>query len=325
MALSKKKIKRSLLALSFCFSSIFADYIDVEPPQKDPWFTGPLITPSAYTIPFGHYNIQPYLLVDNNVGFYNSDWNSKRLPATASNINLQIQLRMGLNSFMDFSITPSFFYNYLEDASSFRFGDLLTAVSFQLTAQGDPNNQKGFSTRVYIAELFPLGAYQHLKSDKLRTDSAGSGSFVTTFGFVFSKRWNLYSFHFLQFQLNANYSLYSQVPVHGFNYYGGDKKTSGTVFPGSSFPLLCSFEYNLTQNWGLALDIVNNLSLKTKFKGKTTIPVGIPHTQYNLSFAPAIEYNYSNNVGLIAGVWFSAIGRYTFDFINYTIALNWYI
>jgi hypothetical protein len=325
MGISKKILFKSLYLFSFLYSSLFADYIDVHPPQKDPWFTGPLLTPSAYTIPKGHYNIEPYLFVNNNFSFYNSDWRAKRLPATASTINLQIQFRMGLNSFMDFTLTPSFFYNYIEDASSFRFGDLYTELSFQLTAQGGTQNQNGFSSKVYLGELFPLGAYQHLKLDKLRTDIAGGGSFVTTFGFVFSKRWNVYSYHFLQFQLNGNYSLFSQVPVHGLNFYGGDRKTSGTVFPGSSFPFLCSFEYNLTQNLGLALDIVNNIALKTKFKGKTTIPVGIPHTKYNLSLAPAIEYNYSENVGLIAGVWFSAIGRYTFSFTNYTIALNWYV
>jgi hypothetical protein len=310
----------------FCISDLLlADYIDVHPPQKDPWFTGPLLTPSAYTIPFGHYNIEPYLFVNNNFGIYNSHWNAKSLPVTDSNINLQLQVKMGLNSFMDFTIMPSFFYNYIEDASSFRFGDLYTEVSFQLSAQGGKHNVHGLTTKIFIGELFPTGSYQHLKLDKLRTDIAGGGSFVTTLGFVLSKRWNLYSIHFLQFQLNGNCSLYSQVPVHGLNFYGGDKKTSGTVFPGTSFPLLCSFEYNLTQNWVLALDIVNNLTLKTKFKGKTTIPLGVNHTKYNLSFAPAIEYNYNANVGLIAGVWFSAKGRYSFDFINYTVALNCYI
>lgn len=307
-----------------CLSGVAlcADYIDVHPAALGPWFTGPLLTPSAYTIPNGHYNIQPYLNVDNSFGVFNRHWHTVRFPETVSNINFQCFFQMGITPFMDFTITPTFFYNYVGDEeSSWRFGDLYAEVGFQLIRQ---IGNKGFSAKFAFGELFPTGVYQHLNPNKLGTDSSGGGTFATTFKLVFSRRWNTYSFHYLAVRMSMASILSPQLAVHGLNSYGGDRTTRGRVFPGTTFPLLFGFEYNLTQNWVLALDIANALVLKTKFKGETILPVG-SDWGYSLSFAPAIEYNYSAQVGLIAGVWFSAVGKNSSDFINYLISLNWYI
>ena len=298
-----------------------ADYIDFQPAAKGPWFTGPLLTPSAFTIPVGHSNLQPYLYVDNTSGLFNKHWNKIKFPDTVSDICLQFYTQVGINSFMDFTITPTFFYNYVGDDSYWRFGDLYTEVGFQLCQQVDT---KGFTAKFAFGELFPTGVYQFLKVGKFKTDSSGGGTFQTTFKMVFSRRWNPYSFHYLAARMSISGVLSPQVAVHGANAYGGDNGTRGTVFPGTSFPLFMGFEYNMTRNWVLALDIANTLTLKTKFKGHTTFPVGWGWA-YSLSFAPAIEYNFNQNVGLIWGVWFTGPGRNSQSFINYILSLNWYI
>ncbi len=41
------------------------------------------------------------------------------------------------------------------------------------------------------------------------------------------------------------------------------------------------------------------------------------------SLAPALEYNFSEDVGIIAGIWFSTSGRNTIDFISYVASLTW--
>ena len=307
-----------------CLSGVAlcADYIDFHPAASGPWFTGPLLTASAFTIPNGHYNIQPYLYANNNFGLFNRHWHTVRFPEAASNINLECYLQMGITPFMDFTIAPSFFYNYVGDEeSSWRFGDLYTEVSFQLAQQ---KGDKGFTAKFAIGELFPTGVYQHLNPNKLGTDSSGGGTFATTFQFIFSRRWNTYTFHYLAARMSMACTLSPQLAVHGLNSYGGDRTTRGRVFPGTLFPLLFGFEYNMTQNWVLALDVANALRLKTKFRGETIFPVGWDWA-YSLSFAPAIEYNYSAEVGLIAGVWFSALGKNSFNFLNYVVSLNWYI
>ena len=314
------KVRLLWLAVFSC-AVVRADYINFHPAAEGPWFTGPLLTSSAFTIPKGHYNVQPYLYVDNAFGVYNKHWHEVRFPETSSNICMQVWAQIGVNSFMDFTIAPTFFYNYVGDVSSWRFGDLYTEVGFQLTTQ---TGNKGFTAKVAFGELFPTGVYQHLKASKLGTDFSGGGTFATTFKLAMSRRWNPYTFHYFASRMSLACTLSPQVPIHGLNSYGGDRFTRGRVFPGTQFPLLFGFEYNMTQNWVLALDISNTLTLKTKFRGETTFPVGWDWS-YSLSLAPAIEYNFSQSVGIIGGVWFTALGKDSSKFINYVVSLNWYI
>ena len=42
------------------------------------------------------------------------------------------------------------------------------------------------------------------------------------------------------------------------------------------------------------------------------------------TYAPAIEYNYNENFGIIAGYWFSTKGKNSPDFKSYVLALNFY-
>ncbi len=311
---------RFLALAIFGFGSIFADYLDIAKPAKGPWFTGPLLTPSAYTIPKGHFGFQPYLLVDNIPSVFNEHWHSVRLPKTDSSISFRFLAKFGLSSFMDLTIAPSFFYNYVGEESSWRFGDLYTEIAFQLAAQ---STLKGFSAKFAIGEIFPTGVYQHLNPSLLGTDASGDGSFTTTLKLVLSKRWNPYSIHYLQATISTACWLSSKVDVYGLNSYGGGASTAGRVLPGFYFPFLLGFEYNLTQNWVLALDVANSIKLKTRFKGYTEHPVGLGFA-YALSLAPAIEYNFSDDIGLIGGVWFSCKGLRRPDHFNYVISLNWY-
>ncbi|HEV7737507.1 MAG TPA: hypothetical protein VGO47_09080, partial [Chlamydiales bacterium] len=112
--------------------------------------------------------------------------------------------------------------------------------------------------------------------------------------------------------------------------------TKGKIMPGNSFQSIVSFEYTLTQNWVLALDNVYMHTDATQFCGNpgTNAPdvgVGVPSSgtgvsvsvpvatigtpsSEQVSFAPAIEYNFSRNFGIIAGCWFTAWGRNSTEF-----------
>ena len=90
-----------------------------------------------------------------------------------------------------------------------------------------------------------------------------------------------------------------------------------------------AFEYTLTQNWALALDVLYVHNNHTRFSGHKGSTYGIPNSvggpsSEQFSLAPALEYNWSSNCGVIAGVWFSVAGRNTADFINGVVAINIY-
>ena len=87
------------------------------------------------------------------------------------------------------------------------------------------------------------------------------------------------------------------------------------MLPGKTFQGIVSFELSLTQNWVLALDNVYTHVDESRFYGTVgtdgtgaAASVGEP-TSEQISFAPAIEYNFSGNFGIIVGAWVTGWGR----------------
>jgi hypothetical protein len=319
--LNQLKPMRYFFLILFLFRPLFSEFINIEAGAEGPWFTGTLLTPSPFTIPNGHSNVSPYLVVTDPKGKAETNSEYPDLIDRVSSINLLFFGQTGLSDRLDFTLVPNFAYNYSGNESTWVFGDLYSELGIQITRQGE---NAGYTTKFAIGEMFPTGTYQHLKPQKYQTDFSGTGSFSTFFKFCFGKRWFIYNQHYLAFRMEAGSILNTQVRVFGYNTYGGDETTKGRVFPGPVFPLLMGFEYNLTRNWALALDIATEYSLPVRFKGVTRRSVGTGST-YSLSFAPAIEYNFSSDIGLIAGVWVAAYRHNLPYFINYVASLSWYI
>ena len=125
------------------------------------------------------------------------------------------------------------------------------------------------------------------------------------------------------------YTIPNSVHVKGYNLYGGGHHTRGTIYPGQSLVVLFGFEISLTQRWAIANDIQYLHVNKTHFKGRkgktngVKNVVGFPSSE-QFSLAPAIEYDFSAYVGVIAGVWFSVAGRNALDFASGVVAVNIY-
>lgn len=298
--------------------------------EEHPWLTGPLFSPSAVTIPKGHANYEPYLFVNNNIAYWNNHWKIQGAKQV-DNVNLQIALQFGLNDFMDITIGPQGYYSYVGNQDSFEFGDLLVGLGFQLCREG----KKWYEAAVKLAikELFPTGKYSGLNPLKNGTDSAGGGSFQSGLAFTFAKLYHLCEEHFLATRLNFTVTIPSSVKVSGFNTYGGGYGTSGRVQPGTTLLAILGLEYTLNQHWALALDLQNLYSTKTFFSGSAgtttdggAIAATTGHPTANVfSVAPAIEYNYNANVGVIAGAWVGIAGRNTPQFASAVVAVNIYV
>jgi hypothetical protein len=324
MICTKKKFRwvfSGLLALS-PVSSLFADG---EALQEQPsaeytaWLTGPLIAPTGTVVTAGHYCIQPFFLFNALTGDYNSHWKSVSAP-NFYNVSLQLLLQVGLTEFMDFQIYPTALYNTTEGESSTRFGDFPFVLDFQLLSADKYKYFPGI--KLEITETFPTGQYQKLNPAKLVTGVSGLGSFSTAAALVFYKLYHLHKHHFLSVNASVEYNYYAPVHVRGFNVYGGGFGAHGKVYPGNETTAILSFEYTLTQNWALALDNVYLHKDKDRFKGDPGfLTPGVPssvgrHSGEEFSFAPAIEYNFSEHLGLIAGSWFTAAGRNSLQFYS---------
>lgn len=121
------------------------------------------------------------------------------------------------------------------------------------------------------------------------------------------------------------------------NSYGGGEGTNGTLSTTVSQEVDLAFELSLTRHWVFAFDLVYNWAAHTAFTGfpgygtpifddgedledslrfnfaPPAIGVG---SNDQLSMAPAIEYNPSEYITFLAGVWFNVYGRNVAQFIS---------
>ncbi|HRI37883.1 MAG TPA: hypothetical protein PLO50_04940 [Nitrospira sp.] len=316
----------SLLIVFVCFSeSGWCGDAEIDPhPPSDPRFTGTLLSTRGRTLDQGHLVIQPYFFYTRYGGLYNDNW--RLHSATVSRTIIQQTFFIyGLTNRIDIGIAPQWLDNSSSRDSISGFGDFPLQLGFQVL-RGDSDSWLPH-VLFWIQEIFPTGRYNDLGSSTADLGGIGGGSFGTTFGVAVQKVLRLGGDHVLRYRLNASYGFYSPVTIRGFNAYGGGFGTDGRVEPGSVTTLTIAGEYTLTQQVVLALDIGFQTINATHFSGTTGVDIhGEPATVgkgYSnlLSIAPAVEYHFTQHVGLIAGPWFSLRGKNTSEFFGVVAAL----
>ncbi len=317
-----------LACVFFCFSlqakkAPVREFADFEKGALEaPWLTGPLLAPSGLTMPPGRYDIEPSFFFIANTGQYNAHWESVERETFWNNY-FQPQIQFGLTSWMDFQFIPTLIYNYTEGAGKWGVGDMPIIFGVQLYKGGGNITDWIPDLKLALKELIPIGKYQNLNPQKLNTDMMGEGSWQTALALVWGNLFYLGKGHFLTARIAFQYVLPAPTHVKNLNAYGGGPGTDGTVYPAESFNFDIGMELTLTQSWVFALDIVGDWSGRTRFKGETTVSNTSPaSTQFSL--APAIEYNWNANLGIIFGPWFTVAGRNAGKFTSGLFSLNYY-
>jgi hypothetical protein len=287
-----------------------------------PWTTGPLLASSGFVVPVGHLNFEPYIYAIANTGIYDKNWKAVKTK-TFWNNSLQAQFQVGLTNWMDFLIAPTLNYNYHNGAATWSFGDLVTLVDFQLYQRLGRVTDWVMGLKLTLKETIPTGKYQNLNPAKAFTDGGGQGSWQTSAALVWGNLFYIGRGHFLSWRTSLQYTLPAPVHVKNLSIYGGGPGTNGTVYPAQNGQLDTAFELTLTQNWVFAIDFVGSWFGRMRFSGETSQHIGFP-TGVQYSIAPAIEYNWSANLGMIVGSWFSIAGRNTNQFASGVIAVNYY-
>ena len=285
----------------------------------NPWYTGPLLTPSASIAPYHRVNIQPYLFYTNNYAYFDNLGRSHKT-AHLNILNPQLSpIQMGITDHLDIGMSTQAVWQHTKGEGYTNLGDTSLTLGYALFLE-TPYRP---GIKVALKESFPTGKYQKFSEKKSAVESTGSGSFATTLSATVSKVVWWVSTHPMGFRASAQCTIPSNVHVKGFNSYGGGPGTKGVVHVGNTFSLDFGYEYSFTQNWVGALDIAYSHSWKTTFKGTTTGSVGSLHSTDQLSIAPALEYNLSGDVGFIAGIWFTVWGRNTPNFLSEIISFTY--
>lgn len=283
----------------------------------EPWMTGPLLAPAGRNTPPGHVNIEPYIFYSVYSGGY-------------KNFNVTPIVTTGINDFLDIQATLPFDYNWQNKQNSKNIGDFNLALGLQLWQQN--NSTYLPNIRFLLQEIFPTGRFEHLKENKLGTDNTGKGSYQTLMGLNFELLTPFKNEHYLRTRLGLTMKARStDVKVHGINAYGGSTSTEGKVRLGSSYSVDFAFEYTLTQQLVPVFEVLFTNSSGSNFNGNPGFTPGgtlagiggIGNSQTSL--APAIEYNFTENLGIITGLWFSVSGPHSAKFTTAALAINYYI
>lgn len=283
----------------------------------NPWYTGPLITPSASMIPPGYVMTQPYVYVADNYAMFDKQRKSISLPSNLVSVKLlPFFYQIGVTKTVDVSIFGSGVMNWQSGQFGGGFNDVTAILGFLVQPESLYVPQVKFT----ISETFPTGKYQNLSTNGLNLNASGAGAFATQFGFVFSKVLFWARLHPLNARAFIGYTLSTPVHVKNFNAYGGGFGTRGTVHPGNSLAADLGLELSMNQRWALALDLVYTANNRTTFHGNPgrlasgkSASVGTGYSD-NFSLCPAIEYNWADWGGFIGGAWFSVYGRNSLNF-----------
>lgn len=282
---------------------------------QNPWFTGPLLAPAASVNELKQLTWQPYLYVTCNFGAYNPHWKRQNIPNMWT-VQPLLDITYGISSFMDLETTPAFSYQTRKGSSSIRLNDLPLFLGIQALRQKE--NTWIPDLRISLQAIFPFGQYDKANPKKFRTDLTGKGSYQTGITFAFQKTFKMAPEHYFRLRWSAASLLYSSVVhIHGISSYGGSPGTRGKIYPGKTYTFYLSGEYAMTHNWSFAFDTQYVYATKDHFSGRreTSKIVGLPSSQ-QISFAPAIEYNYSANFGIIGGTWLTLAGKNSVQFMS---------
>jgi hypothetical protein len=281
------------------------------------WWTGPMLAPSAATLPRGHFLIEPYLY--DVIARHSNGFGS----LTYVNYGLADRVTVGL--------IPTAGFNKVSTgprSSGVGLGDLTLQTQYRLT-----NFHEGSwipTSSFALQETVPTGKYDRLGNRQ--SDGLGSGAYTTTLALYSQTYFWLPNNRILRTRFNLSQSLSNNVNLEDVSVYGTGAGFRGHAKPGSSFYVDSSWEYSLTRKWVLALDATYRHNANTHAIGydvsdsngaqnPSSIQLNSGSSEV-FAFAPAIEYSWKPNLGVLVGTRVIPAAHNTHASITPAIAIN---
>jgi hypothetical protein len=296
----------------------------------DAWWTGPLLAASPATLSPGHFLIEPYVydsLVD---GQFDSSGARHRTPRD-SEFGSQSYVLYGVTDRVSAGVIPRIAYNEPnlgQGSSTIGIGDLTAQAAYGLSRFLDGGWLP--ATSIVLGETLPTGRYDRL-GDRAG-DGVGAGAYTTILSLYSQYYLWMPNGRLLRTRLDVSQSWSSEVHLQDTSVYGTPPGFRGYARPGDSLTVDSAWEYSVTQRWVTALDVVFETAGSTQITGTrpqgqngqltlTPIQSGSGSSR-SLGIAPAVEYNWSANAGVIFGAKFIAAGRNTAAAVIPIAAIN---
>jgi len=274
--------------------------------MKSARWTGPLLASNAETLPQGHFYTEPY--------FFDGIAGGDHHPGTSGfyQYGLLDNWTVGVQPF--FSVGTQ---RYNRDIS---IGDFKLLSQVRLSHFTPEHRVPSIALVTNL--VLPTGKDDHLGALK---QGHGSGSFAPEIGINAQQYFLLGNGRLLRARINVLRQFPLSHGVSGRSVYGTDAGFRGHARPGSKTSVIVGAEYSLTKEWVLAFDIERDQWGKTKVTGRDGSGLAVEQISpksWNIGFAPAVEYNWSDRAGVILGVWIVPKGHNTQSSVTPAIAIQ---
>jgi hypothetical protein len=319
--------KRKILIASFFFclaSAVSAN----DNPMANINFTGPLLTPNAAALPKGMLSIEPYLFFAESDSFYDAHGDRHAIASGSQQRQMLVPASYGITDRLTGFLTFGASHTSSDGHRSTGAQITDTTVKLQYMLQAPSADGVRPAISVAFSHGFATGPYDRLDANPL--NGAGSGAVEDTFSLSMQGiswlpngrplRWRTY----LAWTPSP-----PRIVIDGMSVYGTPHSFHGNAALGQTFDLSTSFEYSIDQHWVLAMELHWDHEGGSQLRGfqRNTSDSYVAIDRDDLScwiysVAPAVEYNFNDRFGLIAGAQISVAGHNSAYFATPQVALN---
>jgi hypothetical protein len=273
--------------------------------QSARW-TGPLLASNAETLPKGHVYTEPY--------FFDAISGGDHHPGSSG------FYQYGLSDNWTVGVQPFFSRGVQDHNREFAVGDFKLLSQVRLS-HFTPDHRVP-SVALVTNLVIPTG-----KDDRLGRlkQGHGSGSFAPEIGVNVQQYFLLDNGRLLRGRINVLKQFPLRHDVAGRSVFGTGPEFRGHARPGSKTTLIAGAEYSLTKEWVLAFDVETDFWSRTKVVGRDgdgPLTRQTSPKSWNVGFAPAVEYNWSDRAGVIFGMWIIPKGHNTASTVIPAIAVQ---
>jgi hypothetical protein len=296
----------------------------------DAWWTGPLLAASPATLPPGHFLVEPYVY-DTVVDGQFDESGVRHHNSRDSEFGSQSYVLYGLADKITVGVIPRIAYSEPlqgQSSSSLGIGDLTAQAAYRLSGFLEDGWLPAMS--IVLGETLPTGRYDRL-GDRAG-EGLGGGAYTTTVSLYSQYYIWMPNGRLLRTRLDVAQSWSDEVQLRDASVYGTTTGFSGYARPGNSLSIDSAWEYSVTQRWVTALDVVIETAGSTQVAGIQARRQNCRSTwtavqmwsgpSRSLGVAPAIEYNWRANAGVIVGAKFIAAGHNTAAAVIPIAAIN---
>jgi Putative MetA-pathway of phenol degradation len=304
-----------------------------EEAREDAWWTGPMLAPSAATLPQGQALLEPSVFDEISNGHFDSGGDRHSGPYE-HDLGSLTYILYGLTDRVTAGLIPRLLYNEpagAPNSAGIALGDVTLQAGYGLTQYQDGSSIPAIAA--VLQETLPTGSYDRLARPG---DGAGAGAYTTGLALYSQDYFWMPNGRILRARLDLTYDISSSVSVHDLSVYGTSKGFTGHAWPGNGLTADAAAEYSLTRSWVLALDVLYQRNASTTVSGSVlgslsaaaaSLSAAAPFqsatgSSWSIAFAPAIEYNFNSKVGALLGVRIIEIGRNTTASLTPAVALN---